>query len=321
MALLPHKGPPYIQAVPGRCCPSAYGHSPHPNGNKWKGRADLASKSHNTALCADRYHLCLHKSHFAEQQRETFATSEMVRATVKADTEGWGRQFKGPCPRTPEIWHRQSELGGGHRQHQHLTHCVHSGQKALTVLCGHCPEAHIQRDQAGDSTTLAVHGGNCLSLPPTFRILLVASNRNYNSNLLKPDREGGGRAEEKEGGRSGSFNCKVQNLGQIWDTNDVIMIQSCSPPYSVLISSVGSMLSQPLSFAPKYGSQELEPIFFASPGGKPCFFLQCAQGKTWTRNSLCRASYMDPELHWHQMDAERVLQWKENIDTRREGGF
>ena len=82
----------------------------------------------------------------------------MVRATVKADTEGLGRQFKGPSQRTPEICHSQSELGGGHRQYQHQTHRVPSGQKAETVLCRRCPEPRVCRDQAGDSGTLAVRG-------------------------------------------------------------------------------------------------------------------------------------------------------------------
>lgn len=253
--------------------PRAFRHSPHPSGNNWKGLTDLASESHNTTLCADRYHLCLHKSHFPEQQWETFATSEMVRATVKADTEGLGRQFKGPSQRTPEICHSQSELGGGHRQYQHQTHRVPSGQKAETVLCRRCSEPHVCRDQAGDSGTLAVRGGNCLSPPPTFRILLVASNRNYNSNLLKPNKGRGGRAEGKEGGRSGSFNWKVQNLGQIWDTNDIIIWFSLALlPTRFLFPPGGLHTRRPLSFAQKiirrllYSFQPLEKsnVFFSN---------------------------------------------------------
>lgn len=131
----------------------------------------------------------LHNPHFSDQQRETFAAFERVRATVKEGAERVGRQFKGPCQRTPRT--RQSIRAGlgaaGRQSREHCntrhTVCLLERRQKTAPLCLHHSRAGVLRQQSGDPAVRASHEGNCLSRQ--LRILLIASDRNYSSHLLK----------------------------------------------------------------------------------------------------------------------------------------
>lgn len=109
--------------------------APYPEGNQVKGLAKLASRSHNAAVLTDI--TSLHYSHFSEQQWETFAAFERVKAIVNADTERVGRQFKGPYQRTPGIGHNQSELEerGWRSSTRHTTCPLKRRQRTMVSVC------------------------------------------------------------------------------------------------------------------------------------------------------------------------------------------
>ena len=146
------------------------------------------------------------------------------------------------------------------------------GDRKRNSLCTPQQNSHLQRP-VRFSTVLTIYEWNSLSLSNLLRILLVVSDRNYNSHLLKPktkrkmtDEEGARETQRKGKGweerrRKEAHATEKLGTGVRSGTRVTSLRLSLILLPPLFWSHVGSTLSRALSFTSKFNFQELYPTF------------------------------------------------------------